>query len=81
MLQEENENLLDKVHNYSASHPLSLGFLFHQKTSVYLCLTAICIVTIPKFIVQLRLEEERCKEVEARVRELEKQVLLCFSEL
>ncbi|XP_021911795.1 coiled-coil domain-containing protein SCD2-like [Carica papaya] len=41
MLQEENENLLDK----------------------------------------LRLEEERCKEVEARVRELEKQVLLCFSEL
>jgi len=27
---------------------------------------------------QLRLEEERCKESEARVRELEKQVLALF---
>ena len=32
----------------------------------------------PVFIVQLRLEEERCEEAEARVKELEKQVLLCF---
>lgn len=29
---------------------------------------------IPLFAAQLRLEEERCEEAEARVRELEKQV-------
>lgn len=32
----------------------------------------------PDFTLQLRLEEERCKEAEARVRELEKQVIVFF---
>jgi hypothetical protein len=32
-----------------------------------------------EFDVQLRLEEDRCDEAEARVKELEKQVIVLFS--
>lgn len=39
-----------------------------------LFMVLICCKFIVAFALQLRLEEERCEEAEARVRELEKQV-------
>ena len=65
MLQEENENVLDKVCN-------SCSFFVNLRVANLI--SSYCSILILECTVQLRLEEERCKEVEARVRELEKQV-------
>jgi hypothetical protein len=64
MLQEENGNILEKV---------QLFWFFFQTSN-----EATYGTIKPVFIVQLRLEEERCKEADARVKELEKQVLISF---
>lgn len=63
MLQEENESILEKVKILSPAWFLSIylrsGF----------------VLRLSFFFQQLRLEDEKCKEAEARVRELEKQVI------
>lgn len=64
MQQEENENILNKV-------PY---FLLHLMIFINVHIVTYMSKTIPLFSAQLRLEEERCEEAEARVRELEKQV-------
>lgn len=70
MLQEENESMLEKVQYFllGFSQQSKFIFLFHLAIVNY----------ILEFDIQLRLEEERYKEAEARVKELEKQVIAFF---
>lgn len=74
MLQEENENILDKVSCY----------YFLCKSGVLSnCFSSILVYTHIKLIVkcgfQLRVAEERREEADARARELEKQVSCCYN--
>lgn len=71
MLQEENENLLGKVH---VSAVLFLCFICIKP-----CISACVYTEVAIFFVQLRGAEMSYDEAEARVKELEKQVmpLLC----
>lgn len=72
MLQEENENILDKVYGLPPTEKEK-----NRKKSILVIISHYLFHL--DFSVQLRLEEERCKDAEARVRELEKQVIVIFS--
>ena len=67
VLQEENENILDKVQSFILSLPYKVTFYPPSVVNIFLNL-----------LMQLRHEEDRCEEAEARVKELEKQVLALF---
>lgn len=70
MLEEENYNLLEKVCSYFKS---SIFHSFSNKILLFICWHLMHYVEL---VIQLQLAEERCKEAEARSRELEKQVIV-----
>lgn len=69
MLQEENENILEKVCLFFCS--------LHCSYSQWTCYPMFIFCLI--WISQLRLAEESCEAAEARVKELEKQVMHAHS--
>lgn len=48
--------------------------LTQTHTQIYDSVKGLCVIFMPKYVLQLRLEEERRLQSEARAKELEKQV-------